>query len=226
MNELTCNDLCTQLAIDGVDTNLKSWLEKQATDYGLKYLLAHADDGVVWGRFDNGILTTAEKVFYPCEFNVYLPKLRLCTLQQCRIFGEKGEILLWQTGRGWKARLIHYLDTWELKEERDVGSGKYKCFKIAGRNEDLELIEECQVLWGTQREKGKQGENGEKNGFTLVSDGSQGLKHAVPLTNIQFSKDKKNLYRPIRLVVHHYIDYDESGVAKVYLSRLVDLRGT
>jgi CRISPR-associated protein (TIGR03984 family) len=128
--------------------------------------------------------------------------------------------------RVWKARLIEYLDTWELKEERDVGSGKYKCFKIPGCHQDLELIEECQILWGTQKEKGKQGEDGERNGFTLVSDGSQGLKHAVPLTNIPFSQDKNNLYRPIRLVVHHYIDYDHSGVARIYLSRLVDLRGT
>ncbi len=59
----------------------------------------------------------------------------------------------------------------------------------------------------------------------LVSDGSQGLKPAVPLTNIRFSKDKNTLYRPIRLLVHHYIDYDDSGVAKICLSRLVTLRG-
>lgn len=201
MNELRCNDICTQLAIDGVEQNLKSWLEQQATEYNLKYLLAHADDGVVWGRFDNGKLTTAEKVFYPCNFNVHLPKLRLLTLQQCRVFGEKAEVLLWQTGRGWKARLIEHHDT-------------------------LELIKECQVLWGTQKEKGTQGEDGERQGFTLVSDGSQGLKHAVPLINIPFSNDKKNLYRPIRLIVHHYIDYDESGVARICLSRLVNLRGT
>lgn len=200
-----------------------SWLREQATSYQLKYLLAHANDGVIWGRFDNGRLTTAEQVFYPCDFNVYFPKLRLLTLQQCRIFGEKAEVLLWQTGRGWKARLIHYLNTWELKEERDVGSGKYKCFKIPGRDRDLELIEESQILWGTQKETGKRGEDGQRNGFTLVSDGSQGLKHAVPLTNIPFSKDKNLLYRPIRLLVHHYIDYDDSGVARICLSRLVNL---
>jgi CRISPR-associated protein (TIGR03984 family) len=201
MNELRWNDICKQLPIDGVEQNLKSWLEQQVTEYNLKYLLAHADDGVVWGRFDDGKLTTAEKVFYPCNFNVHLPKLRLLTLQQCRVFGKKAEVLLWQTGIKWKARLIEHSDT-------------------------LKFIEECQVLWGTQKEKGQQGEDGERQGFTLVSDGSQGLKHAVPLTNIPFSNDKKNLYRPIRLIVHHYIDYDESGVAKIYLSRLVDLRGT
>jgi CRISPR-associated protein (TIGR03984 family) len=201
MNELKCNDICTYLAIDGVEKDLKNWLEQHANEYDLKYLLAHTDDGVIWGRFDGGKLTTAEKVFYPCNFNVHLPKLRLLTLQQCRIFGKKAEILLWHAGRQWKARLIEYRDT-------------------------LECIEESQVLWGTQKEKGTQGEDGEIQGFTLVSDGSQGLKHAVPLTNIRFSNDKKNLYRPIRLVIHHYIKYDESGVARIYLSRLVDLRGT
>lgn len=77
------------------------------------------------------------------------------------------------------------------------------------------LTDEKQILWGTQPE-------GEKNGFTLVSDGSQCLKHAVPLIGITF---KGKDYRPLRLKVRHYIDYDNEGVARIYLSRLVDLYG-
>ncbi|MCL1473248.1 CRISPR-associated protein Csx19 [Argonema antarcticum] len=167
---------------------LKKWL----TDYHLTYLLAHADDGVIWGRFDNGKLTIANEVFTKPDF--YFPPLRLSTLQQCRIFGQQGEVLLWKYGEKWKWRFIG--------------------------NPQEDFIPESQILWGTQLEEEP------KNGFTLVSDGSQGLKHAVPLINIPFSPDKKNLYRPIRLEVRHYIDYDDSGVAKIYLSRLVDLRGT
>jgi len=34
------------------------------------------------------------------------------------------------------------------------------------------------------------------------------------------------LVDPVRLLVHHYIDYNDCGVARIYLSRLVDLRGT
>jgi hypothetical protein len=36
-----------------VDHDLKQWLIKQASESNLRYLLAHADDGVIWGRFDD-----------------------------------------------------------------------------------------------------------------------------------------------------------------------------
>lgn len=170
------------------DDELHSWLGSQAPSVSTKtsYLLAHADDGVIWGRFNNGKLTIASEVFTKCDF----PKLRLGTLQQCRIFGANAEVRLWKFGQKWK---IYVADD-RLKE----------C-----------LLDENQILWGTQVEK-------ESNGFTLVSDGSQGLRHAVPLSNI---KDKfQDGKRPLRLTVRHYIKYDEdTGVARIYLSRLVDL---
>lgn len=69
--------------------------------------------------------------------------------------------MLWKSGTNWKARLI---------QDQHLSKDNYICEK--------------QILWGTQKEE-------EKKGFTLVSDGSQGLKHAVPLINIPFSQDKK-----------------------------------
>ncbi|MEG4322516.1 MULTISPECIES: CRISPR-associated protein Csx19 [unclassified Microcoleus] len=176
-------------------SDLRKWLESQAQNYQLKYLLAHGDDGAIWGEFRGQgyqLVTSGDDDVFP-----KLAKLRLCTLQQCRIFSKKAEVMLWKVGQNWKARLI---------KDEHLSEQDYICEK--------------QILWGTQQE----GES--KQDFTLVSDGSQGLKHAVPLINIPFSKDKKNLYRPIRLVVHHYIDYNDSEVARIYLSRLVDLRGT
>jgi CRISPR-associated protein (TIGR03984 family) len=185
MNKPICNSLPVE---DLTDDTPKLWLEKQADEHRLQYLLAHADDGVIWGHFKDGELVTSGDVFAQCAM------LRSHTLQQCRIFGENAEVMLWKVGESWKARLV-----------RD--DNKPEC-----------LPDEPQILWGTQKEE-------EKNGFTLVSDGSQGLKHAVPLTKIPLSQDKKKLYRPIRLVVRHYIQYDDSGIARIYLSRLVDLRG-
>ena len=125
------------------------------------------------------------------------------SLYLLRIFGETGEILLWKAQKTWKARII--------KDDSSV-----------------EHIPEKQILWGTQVEKGKNGENGEQNGFTLLSDGSQGLKHAVPLTELSnyFSPDKNKLYlyRPVRLTIKHYIKYDEeTGIGRICLSRLVSL---
>jgi CRISPR-associated protein (TIGR03984 family) len=172
-------------------SDLFKWLEEKARQYELKYLLAHADDGVIWGKFldnQNYHLITSGDVF------PQLAKLRLSTLQQCRAFGKNAEVMLWKVDKTWKARLINDEYLLKLKET-------YICEK--------------QILWGTQPEA-------EKNDFTLVSDGSQGLKHAVPLPDI---KDKfKEGKRPLRLTVRHYIDYDkETGVARIYLSRLVDL---
>lgn len=183
--------LCQQLSIDGIvdDRTLRTWLEQQAKDE-IKYLLAHADDGVIWGRFDEGKLTTAETVF------PQFPSLRLMTLQQCRVFGASGEVMLWQTDGRLRARLLLEKDAEKLIKEPQI-------------------ILEHQILWGTQKEN-------ESNGFTLVSDGQQGLRHAVPLTGITFNKSK-NIHRPLRLSVYHYIDYDDAGVAHVHLSRLVNL---
>lgn len=187
MNKSNCNIIKdTQDIID--NPTLYNWLQAKGKQYQLQYLLAHAEDGVIWGHFKDGKLETSGDVFSQCA------KLRLCTLQQCRIFGKKAEVMLWKAGESWKARLIN-----------DEYPSKYN-----------DYICEKQILWGTQAEE-------EHNkGFTLVSDGSQGLKHAVPLPNIT---DKfKDGTRPLRLTVHHYIQYDDdSGIARIYLSRLVDL---
>ncbi|HEY9612496.1 type III-D CRISPR-associated protein Csx19 [Allocoleopsis sp.] len=194
--------LCQKLSVDGIvdDGTLVSWLEEQASNWKLNYLLAHAEDGLIWGRFDNDRLTTAEKVFHKSDFKVEFPSLRLLTLQQCRVFGQNGEVLLWRTGEKLRSRLVQ-------------------------DNPDTDNIPERQILWGTQKENGKNGEDGEKNGFTLLSDGSQGLKYAVPISVKEdyFSKNKQKLHRPVRLLVHHYITYDNDGVARIHLSRLVDL---
>jgi CRISPR-associated protein (TIGR03984 family) len=185
MNKPTCkpiNDLNT------IEIDFTGWLQAKAQEFDLRYLLAHADDGVIWGEFrgqNSQLITSGDDDVFP-----QFAKLRTCTLQQCRIFGENAEVMLWKVGDNFKARLI--------KDD----------------NNPEHLPDENQILWGTQAEA-------EKNGFTLVSDGSQGLKHAVPLTGITF-KDKD--YRPLRLKVRHYIDDDQSGVARIYLSRLVDLK--
>lgn len=196
MNQPDCKHLeDAQYIID--TSSLYNWLQTKAKQYQLQYLIAHAEDGVIWGKFDQeGNVTTpnlpkdlfpqAEALFPKCKF----PVLRSHTLQQCRIFGEKAEVMLWKVGQNWKARSI---------EDRHLSKDDYICEK--------------QILWGTQQE----GQS--KEDFTLVSDGSQGLKHAVPLTGSFKGKDS----RPLRLGVRHYIDYDESGVARIYLSRLVNL---
>lgn len=185
MNKPKCEPLKLPANFD-----IKTWLEAQASQYKLKFLLAHAEDGIIWGKFQDGNLTTADSVF--SQF----AKLRKLTLQQCRIFGEHSEVMLWKaddSDNGFKARLI---------EDQDM--------------DKKECIHEYQILWGTH------GDKRDSEGFTLLWDGKQGLKHAVPFTDIELEKDGK-LKRPVRLKVNHYIDYDDAGVARIYLSRLVNL---
>jgi CRISPR-associated protein (TIGR03984 family) len=177
---------CEHLEVP-VNFKLEEWLKEQASKYNFKYLLSHAEDGVIWGKFQDGNLITADSAF--SQF----AKLRLSTLQQCRIFGEHSEVMLWQTDEGFKARLV---------EDEHI--------------QEKEYIPEYQILWGTH------GDKQESEGFTLLWDGKQGLKHAVPFTEIELEKDGK-LKNPVRLQVNHYIDYDDAGVARIYLSRLVNL---
>ncbi len=190
MNKPDCQSI--EDAQDIIDTpSLYNWLQLKAKQYQLQYLLAHADDGVIWGRFESdGTLLTQTK---PEDlFQKYkLPTLQWSTLQQCRMFSKNNEVMVWKANQRPKARVVTEL-------------------------EKTEYICEPQILWGTNGIK--------RDNFTLLWDGSQGLRHAVPFTDIDLKGDR--LVNPVRLLVHHYIDYDDSGVARIYLSRLVDLRGT
>lgn len=165
---------------------LKEWIEKQQEAYKLQYLLAHAEDGVIWGKFKDGQLVTAE-----CLWN-QSPPLQPSTLQQCRIFGKEAEVMLWRQENGWQTRVI-----------QDVPKA--------------DCIIEKQMLWGNQIEK-----TGE--GFTLLTDGQQGLRHAIPITAISVDpKKSKSSPRLVYLHVKHYVDYDTAGIALIRWSRLFDV---
>jgi len=179
---------CQPFSFNATQDDLRQWLEHYAEQHRLHYVLAHAEDGVIWGEFrgqNSQLSTSGDDDVFP-----HLAKLRTCTLQQCRAFGKNAEVMLWKVDQNnWKARLIQ-------------DNNNPEC-----------LPDEHQILWGTQKEA-------EKNGFSLVADGQQGLRHAVPLINISFPNNQ----RPLRLTVRHYITYDDdTGVARVYLSRLVNL---
>lgn len=106
---------------EGDLVDLPGWLTRQAAEYGLVWLLAHADDGVIWGRFDNGGLHSSSTAAPDIS-----PPLRAITLQQCRLFGEGGELLLWPGDDGWCARLL-----------TDAPA-------------DKDSFDEAQIVWGTE----------------------------------------------------------------------------
>jgi CRISPR-associated protein (TIGR03984 family) len=170
--------------------DLRGWLVHMATNYDCTYLLAHAEDGVIWGRFDSGMLITSHDVFGDSYCRA---TLRAATLWEARLFGAGAEVLLWRVDGAWDARAIH----------------------DAALNADEDYLVERQMLWGDHAEQ-------RNNGFTLLADGREGLRHAVPIEidDSQFSRENP---RPARLRVHHYIDFDPEGNARIALSRLVEL---
>ena len=164
-------------------------------------LLSFHDDGVVWGKIKNGQLLTSDELKDPNGNPFPSPEFRAATLQECRLFSDKGELYVWRNGNGFKARLI------EDNKEAPNDEKKDECF------------DESQVLWGTKIIDGGNDE------FTIVADGSEGLLHAFPMKRsdieTKFSNNPKELKRPLRLHVRHYVDYDPEGCAYVSLSRLV-----
>lgn len=182
------------IAADNI-TDVKQWLQTQATTHGLVWLLAHADDGVIWGRVTNRQLVTSHDAAQnDNEAKKVCSPLRIETLQQARLFAEHGELLLWCDGDNvWHARLI-----------RDARTGE--------STEWDEAFDEPQLLWGTH---GKH----LSSDFTLLEDGAQGLRHTVPR---KIPLDANREATPPRLFVRHYINKD--GFTRIVASRLVDLK--
>lgn len=174
----------TPLAVEPIFAESPAvWLIDQAKQHRLRYLLAHADDGVIWGRVDTDGLYTSHGIA-PAS-----PSLRASTLQQARLFSATGELLLWRSDDGWQARLVSDVD-----------------------GDMVDWIDEDQILWGDAVEKSQ-------DGFTMVREGSQGMRHAVP---IEVSKELLE-QRKLRLRVRHYIHHNDDGEARIILSRLVQL---
>ncbi len=169
---------------DGATTAaLLTSLTQLAQRYALAYLLSHHDDGVVWGRFVAGKWKLSAE-----RFDVS-PSFVSTTLQECRVFGNSAELLVWRN-------VDNHLQASLLIED---GSG-----------DTYPYFEQKQLLWGDDQSASPQ------DGFTLLSEGSQGLCHAVP-----FAVNLKKKQR-VALTVRHYIDYDNDQ-AYVKWSRLTTL---
>ena len=168
------------------------WLRQQAKAGDV--LLAHQDDGVVWGKaHKDGDWVTSDAVLSTS------PALKGDCLWSARLFNAQREILLWRDGDGdWRAR--------EIADEMGEGEPAF-----------VEWYDEPQLLWGTHGERMSAG----GVTFTLLRDGSQGLQHAVPVA-IPLKDEAGALagQRP-RLIVRHYLAKED--VARVVASRLVRL---
>lgn len=172
------------------DQQLKEWIELQM-QAGRNFLLAHCDDGVIWGRRVADELLTSHDLAPEIS-----PLLRLTTLQQLFIFGEDevtkdwyGEARLWRGERSWEESIVR-------------------------QNPTDDCFDEDQVLWGTEVVTLEN-----PQGFTRVCEKQQqGLEQVVPITVTPQELQQRRL----KLRVRHFIKRDdETGEARIYLSRLV-----
>jgi CRISPR-associated protein (TIGR03984 family) len=183
------------LTVNSATDDLRDWLTTQATTYKLNWLLAHCDDGVIWGQLrDNILALSSDQTAFPKDGM----DLRWETLQQARLFGAAGEIFLWpgpsdmQGKHTWKARLLY-----------DSAGNPMNC------------IDEEYLLWGYAQ-------NNEqpplREGFMQITEGSQGIVHAPPI-----GADKPSEKHRARLQVRHYLEEGDTGIVRISYSRLVAL---
>lgn len=98
------HNFATAIATLPAEGNIRAWLESQMNK-DRATLLAFADDGVIWGFWDEKTLTTAHEVDASC------PLLQEKTLQQAFIFGKESEVRLFRDELG----------TWQALELKDTG---------------------------------------------------------------------------------------------------------
>lgn len=108
---------------------LVAWLKQRAMEDALTYALIHADDGVIWGKFEDGRWSWSSDAFPDIS-----PALNAVTLQQARIFGPNVEVFIWRDAGALTGRMI-----------RDDMSGEQECF------------DEPQLLWGKRDGEARQG---------------------------------------------------------------------
>ena len=154
--------------------NITAWFEEQAKAHDLRWLLVHADDGVIWGELRNDKIHLSSKLFGPA--------LRAKPLQMARLFGTNGELFIWRTDySSWQARLV--LDI---------------------HGQEIEYFDENMLLWGTRLENSnddfflwKHGSEGLRHAPPV--DSSRDLKLKVR-HYIDYDKDGQAYIKYSRLV--------------------------
>jgi CRISPR-associated protein (TIGR03984 family) len=175
------------------ESDLRGYLAQHAAQFlkpGEKgFALIHADDGVLWARIENGAFVTPPP-------HAWIPALRARTVQQCRVFGEGGELFIWRIDEGrWRGRFL-------LEEQ-----GRDYC-----------AIKEQQVLWGNSVDASL------ADDFTaIIERPGNGVRQVVPIPVVQSELDpldKGGTGRRVLLSVIHYLGEDGDGQMLVKYSRL------
>jgi CRISPR-associated protein (TIGR03984 family) len=136
----------------GLEEHVRSWLAQHMSE-DMPWLLVHADDGVIWGRrqSDGSLLLSSDVFDLKSRYPAIAVELQPETLQQVRIFGPAGELLIWRNEGRFQGRSI--IDGDDFQRE--------------------DAWQEQHLLWGTSIEQ--------RQGFSLLKEGQQGPQHAIPI---------------------------------------------
>jgi len=90
------------------DPTCRAWFEHvtgkgeaPASELDLRWLLAHCDDGVVWGRHDATAWRLSSEPFPDIS-----PRMAPNSVQQLRLFGPACELLFWRVDGGFCGRML------------------------------------------------------------------------------------------------------------------------
>lgn len=147
--------ICDPITVDkDFEDEPGKWLSARARA-DMRWLLVHADDGVIWGKVHkDGSLTLSSDLFNDADkYPTVAVELRAITIQQARLFGPAGELLIWRGDGGFAARRI----------------------EDGGR--DLDRIDETYLLW----HMGNPTAVDEEAEFALLQEGQRGNRHAPPV---------------------------------------------
>ncbi len=197
-----CTTNVQSISVAMLDTTkqLKAWLEEQALRFGCTTLLAHAEDGVTWGRFETTPGNATLMTGYEAEASEKSPvffsaALNPVTLWQARLFGGNAEVLLWREqgipDATWHARVI--------------------CDEAAGEAQFVQCFDEDQLLLGSE------GAPVGATGFTRMREGSAELVHVLPI-----AVQKADRQHRAHLVVRQYLAKGET-LARVAAARVVSV---
>jgi len=161
---------------------------------GFAWALAHSDDGVTWGHFDGE--ARHWRLGHDAVPDVS-PPIRPEALQELRLFGDGGEVLIWRSDEGLRGRLL----------EDAKGDG------APDDADPLRPSDELRIVRGDRIRADAGG------GFTRVTD-QTGAEQVLPIV-----LDKAQLrQRKVRLHVRHYWAQNaEDGTVRIAVTRLVKL---
>jgi CRISPR-associated protein (TIGR03984 family) len=174
---------------------LDAWLLAQATrqECNFRWLLVHSENGVIWGEVRGSKLhlsgaTTVQRK----------------QIQQCRLFGANGELLLWR-GPSFGATPPNRSADLQVRLLIDEAPGDHS-------HGLTECIDEKHLLWGWATRQDVH------NGFIRLVEGTQGIVHAPPLKQPPGEDNRASLR------VRHYLAEDAAtGMLQIVESRLVEL---